>query len=793
MLAGVGLGGAFFAVTAARIQVSLDWLALTCALEALAIAVPYAAGDRIAVLAILLGPQALTGFTARVMVWTLLAAIVVAPAAVVAGWQYPLLLAASGRGRRNVGRDVGQVAACNTLGGIAGSLAAGFGLLPWLSAPTTWVSVAALLSCMSVVLLLRRRAVAPASSAVAAAVANADPDAPARSWLRRLAWAGSAAAVICLAATGPTAVWRHAPIGAGRAAFADETANAARNWMRAVRRHVVWEADGEEVSLALLDNQGYSLVANGKSEGDAVGERRTAPMLGLVGAALHPQPQRALTVGLGLGCTAGWLASVTAIERVDVVELEPKVAIVASLCAAVNEGALSSPKVRLLCGDAREHLLTTGDRYDLIVSEPSNPYRSGIANLFTREFYRAGARRLQPGGLFLQWVQIYEVDLATVATVYATLRAVFPCVETWHMGSGDLLLVCGETPPRHDVAALRTRLAAEPFRTALPAAWQTVDLEGFYAHFIGDTRLADKFIENYFPRGGRLNTDDDPVIEYGYSRTLGLRGGVPAIALVAAARANSALAPRWENGQPDAAAMREDMLLGFLEDSEESLQHLGLSADEQSRLAAVSLRNNGRFREALDTWGRQADRLRRPTQILALAESLADAGQVESLRLLEWLPGDHWQTEARAIAARLAWRVGDASAAVRLCGDVFTKCHEWPWLNRGPLDRLMRLSVDMVTKHPAAAPGLELLVSKPFCVHLLNDQRLELRVRLASQVGPACLAAVFRQIEPHVPWVEPVLAQRLAAYRAVGDPLQAMAEAELDLCRRQVGVPVSVW
>ena len=130
-------------------------------------------------------------------------------------------------------------------------------------------------------------------------------------------------------------------------------------------------------------------------DGNAIDDVGTQIMLGLIGGALHPQPRTALVVGLGTGETAGWLAEVPSIERVDVVELEPAVREMARRCRAVNRDVLANPKVRLIFNDAREVLLTTAGRYDLIVCEPSNPYRSGIANLFTREFYLAGRDRLQ--------------------------------------------------------------------------------------------------------------------------------------------------------------------------------------------------------------------------------------------------------------------------------------------------------------------------------------------------------------------------------------------------------------
>ena len=159
-------------------------------------------------------------------------------------------------------------------------------------------------------------------------------------------------------------------------------------------------------------------------------------MRGLLGALSHPNPRRALVIGLGTGSTAGWLGAVPSIERVDVVELEPLILEVARACAPVNHDVLNNPKVHITIGDARETLLTTRDRYDVIASEPSNPYRAGIASLFTQEYYRAAADRLTDDGVFVQWVQAYEIDTPTLRTIYATLASVFPQVETWHTNPG---------------------------------------------------------------------------------------------------------------------------------------------------------------------------------------------------------------------------------------------------------------------------------------------------------------------------------------------------------------------
>ena len=168
--------------------------------------------------------------------------------------------------------------------------------------------------------------------------------------------------------------------------------NRLRAWKHAAAPRDVWEGDGVESSVALAaEPSGYAFVVNGKIDGNARADAGTQVMLGLLAAMRHPQPRRALVIGLGTGSTAGWLGAIPSMERVDVVELEPLVLEVARACEPVNHGVLDNPKVHITIGDARETLLTSRDRYDVIASEPSNPFRAGIASLFTVEYYRAAS------------------------------------------------------------------------------------------------------------------------------------------------------------------------------------------------------------------------------------------------------------------------------------------------------------------------------------------------------------------------------------------------------------------
>ena len=120
--------------------------------------------------------------------------------------------------------------------------------------------------------------------------------------------------------------------------------------------------------------------------------------------------------------------------------------------------------------------------------------------------------------MFVQWVQAYEIDQRTMRTVLATFKSVFPHVEVWQSKLGDLVLVGSEQRPAYSVPALRSKLAAEPFASALRCAWHTTGLEGLLSHYVGGAALVDHFIAG---DPAAMNTDDHNEIEYGFARTLG--------------------------------------------------------------------------------------------------------------------------------------------------------------------------------------------------------------------------------------------------------------------------------
>src|SRR5262249_36831570 len=138
---------------------------------------------------------------------------------------------------------------------------------------------------------------------------------------------------------------------------------------------------------------------------------------------------------------------------------------------------------------------------------------------FTKEFYDAVAARLTPAGVFMQWVQAYEVRPDALRSIYATLGEVFPSVETWETKLlQDLAYVASKGPLTHDVARVRARAETEPYRTALAVLWGVGGAEGLYTGFVGTPEFAADF------RGAGVvpvNTDDLTVLEFELARSVG--------------------------------------------------------------------------------------------------------------------------------------------------------------------------------------------------------------------------------------------------------------------------------
>ncbi|HEY8212221.1 MAG TPA: spermidine synthase, partial [Myxococcaceae bacterium] len=767
-LLGIGIGGALYGRPTNN-RPALSTFAVTCLLEALAVAAPFALGDRLAVAALMLSRLSAFGFAGRVLGWSAIAAVTVFPAALVAGYQFPLLIALLGKGRREIGRQIGLTYAWNTVGSMAGSLAGGFGLLPLLGAPALWRFTAALLALLgAAAVALGLRAPGPRLRAIAAPAVLLVPT------------------LALLGALGPTAAWRHSGIGAGRIhPEVLATPGSVEDFFNAQRRALVFEAEGVESSVALSSVNAYSLVVNGKSDGNVRGDASTMVMGGLLGALFHPgTPKRGLIIGLGTGSSAGWLSEVPSMERVDVVELERAVEEAAVRCEPISRWSRGKPRTTLTVTDAREVVLTTRERYDVIMAEPSNPYRAGVASLFTLEYFRAVSGLMGDGALLAQWIQAYEVDARTIRTIYATMGEVFPWVETWEVGPGDIILLAANRPLRHDLSRLRERIAQEPYRTALFDTWRADTVESVLGHQLAGAAFARAMHQAH----EELNTDDRTVLEFGFGRQIGEAGNFSPQAVLALAATRGEQRPDLD-GAPDwnevALARAAYQAYQVRIDPRPSLPPgLRVAFEPWARYL------QGDFRGAASAWHGLGREPKSAAELSAAAELLAIAGDEQATPVLDRLR-ERAPVDAGILTAYLRQAQGKPEEAARALEQALLAARTDPWATRRLMEGALDLAGAISRQAAATTPGLLRAVEQPFAVGLADEKRALTRVELAERSGdPAACLGALGALEPYPPRSAPLLAFRLACYRRAGDARAGAAQRDLEGVLGRVPMPL---
>ena len=350
----------------------------------------------------------------------LVAVALLAPMTIAFGIAFPFAVAVATRSDESVSADIGLIYAVNTAGAIAGALLTGFVLISWLGLHGT-IRAITIVSCVGAIAILwfarttgRTRVFAPAAAVAVLALGIALPR-----WDELLLSSGA---------------YKYA---ASMRAPDLETA------LRAGQ--LLYYREGPSGTVAVRRLAGStSLAIDGKVDASNSGDMLTQRLLAHVPLLLHPNPKRAAILGLGSGVTLG-SALRHPIEHADVLEISPEVVEASRFFDTENHGALMDPRSRLIVGDGRSHLLLTRDQYDVIVSEPSNPWMAGIASLFTREFFEAARGRLAPGGVLCQWAHTYDISTSDLRSIVATFTSVFPEGTLWLIGDGDVLLIGSNT------------------------------------------------------------------------------------------------------------------------------------------------------------------------------------------------------------------------------------------------------------------------------------------------------------------------------------------------------------
>jgi spermidine synthase len=350
----------------------------------------------------------------------LLVSALLLPMTIAFGAAFPFAVALAGGNDDSVTSNIGLIYAVNTVGAILGSMLAGFVMVPEIGLHLTIRIVASISALVAIVML----AVSPRTTsrwigfAIAAGVAVAIAIVP--HWNRSLLSSGA---------------YKYAPAMRGPSLETSLTAGDLLSYREGSTGTVVVRKLTGTLSLAI----------DGKVDASNAGDMLTQRMLAHVPLLLHPNPSRVAILGLGSGVTLG-SALRHPVTEATVLEISPEVVEASNYFEAENHGALKDSRTRLIVGDGRTHLMLGKQAYDVIVSEPSNPWMAGIASLFTREFFEGAKARLAPGGVLCQWAHTYDISNADLRSIVATFLSVFPDGTLWLVGDADVLLV-GSTEP----------------------------------------------------------------------------------------------------------------------------------------------------------------------------------------------------------------------------------------------------------------------------------------------------------------------------------------------------------
>ncbi len=345
----------------------------------------------------------------------------------VLGALFPLVARAAAAGRE-ASAAVGDVYFVNTIGSAVGAFLAGFVLIPGLGLSRTIALAVALdFATAAAILAWQREWTAPR---------------------RRLAAAGALAAALAVALQPPA--WDVRGLLRAiyyRPALALEFGIDMLPFEGFSLQELRYSRDGVSASIAITDEPGGTILRiNGKPDASLL-DMPTQALSGHLPFLFGPRADDVMVIGYASGVTTGSV-SLHAPRRLDVVEIEPAIVEASRWFERWNHRPLERPFTHLVLDDARAYLTRTSQQYDVLISEPSNPFLAGCSNLFTEEFFHLARRALRPGGRLLQWVQLYGMDPDSIRAVLAAVRTQFPYVTAFHFHTGnpDLLLMASDRP-----------------------------------------------------------------------------------------------------------------------------------------------------------------------------------------------------------------------------------------------------------------------------------------------------------------------------------------------------------
>lgn len=347
-----------------------------------------------------------------------IAMLIMLPTTFCAGMTLPLLTHALLK-RGNGERAIGSVYAANTLGAIVGTLAAVHLLMPLVGVKGVIVGGGVVHMALGLSALVLARSFSP---------------------VLRLAIGTGCAVVLSVTIFAVTLDPMRMTSSVYRTGFASQPKEST----------VIYLRDGKTATISLVKlGETIAIATNGKPDaainmgkGPAALDEPTMILAAAVPLSMHPHPERVANIGFGSGLTSNAVLLSERVKVLDSIEIEP------FMVEAARQAYF--PRIHSVFEDARSHIIfedaktffaTAREPYDLIISEPSNPWVSGVATLFSEEFYRRLGRYLQPDGYLVQWIQVYETDISIVASIIKAMAVHFPTYAIYNTDDSNILIV----------------------------------------------------------------------------------------------------------------------------------------------------------------------------------------------------------------------------------------------------------------------------------------------------------------------------------------------------------------
>jgi spermidine synthase len=379
-------------------------------------------------------------FNEKILVQSVVLFFILVGPTIFLGATFPLVNRIYARSLPEVGRTVGTAYAMNTIGAILGSFAAGFILIPLLG-KENGLRITAGFQALTALFALAYT-IFRAGERVRAAVTGIV----------------SLSLGLLLLINFPS--WNHHLLSRGWYYRYDvfERYFSNTSWFDAIRKgpsiisdhvadtEVVFYGDGVggfttvEKTVNAIGRANYTMLNSGKMDASSHGDRLTQALSAHMPLLFHPDPEKVLVVGLASGMTAGEALHYP-IKQLDVLEINDQVIKAAEIFTPWNNNCLTDPRTRMIIQDGRNHLELTHETYDVIISEPSNPWMAGLANLFTLDYFETVKGRLNQNGVFVQWFHSYDMDWDTFAMLGRTFTEVFPDGLLMRTISSDFLLI----------------------------------------------------------------------------------------------------------------------------------------------------------------------------------------------------------------------------------------------------------------------------------------------------------------------------------------------------------------